>query len=278
MNWKAAAGVLASGGVVLLLTLLPFLPGDHDPLAVPLSMMARVLGFAGLLFVPVGVVWAFAAGQGAPARRPFLCAAAAFMVGVLLVVCLSFAAFLSAGALLAMITGAAGAATMATLATRVKRMKVAPPQRVGVVLWLVVLPLAVFMLQRALLRPAVEFSRSRAIENSAALIADIEAYRLTRGHYPPSLLSVYRDYKPRVIGIDRFRYEPHLETFNVLFEQPSASLSVREFVVYNPLDQQTATSHAMDVLQYTPDELQRARGYFAVHAGPKPHWMSFLFD
>jgi len=37
--------------------LLPFLPGQYDSLAVPLSMMAQLFGIVGLLLVPLGVVW-----------------------------------------------------------------------------------------------------------------------------------------------------------------------------------------------------------------------------
>ena len=39
-------------GLVTLCTFYPFLPGEYDSLAVPLSMVAQVLGLAGLLVVP----------------------------------------------------------------------------------------------------------------------------------------------------------------------------------------------------------------------------------
>ena len=35
----------------------PFMPGTHDRLAATLSMMAQVLGFAGLLMAPIGILW-----------------------------------------------------------------------------------------------------------------------------------------------------------------------------------------------------------------------------
>jgi hypothetical protein len=44
-----------------------------------------------------------------------------------------------------------------------------------------------------LVAPAVEFSRSRAIRNSARLIADVEHYRAANGQYPASLLSEPRE-------------------------------------------------------------------------------------
>ena len=124
----------------------------------------------------------------------------------------------------------------------------------------------------------VAFSRNRAIGNSARLISDIEQYRATRGHYPPSLLSVNKDYKPGVVGIEKFHYEPSGDAFNLLFEQPASPLGTREFVVYNPRGEQTATSHALDLLEFTPERLERARGYYAGHDVPHTHWRYFWFD
>ena len=46
--------------VVLVATFVPFFPGGHDPLAVPLSAIAWALGRVGLLLVPVGGLWLWA--------------------------------------------------------------------------------------------------------------------------------------------------------------------------------------------------------------------------
>jgi hypothetical protein len=35
----------------------PFLPGKHDALALPLSIIAQLFGAAGLLLVPIGALW-----------------------------------------------------------------------------------------------------------------------------------------------------------------------------------------------------------------------------
>jgi hypothetical protein len=164
-----------------------------------------------------------------------------------------------------------GIATVLAGALAIVKTKPAPA-------FLVIVPIAVFLLQRAIVEPAVEFSRNRAIRNSAEMIAGIERYRASRGHYPPSLLSVWKDYKPSVIGIDRYYYEPSGDAYNLVFEQPAAAIGTREFVVYNPRDQQTATSHAMDILEYTPEHLERTRGFHASHALPQAHWKYFWFD
>ena len=105
-----------------------------------------------------------------------------------------------------------------------------------------------------------------------------ERHRAAGGTYPASLLSVWKDYSPAVIGIEKYHYGRSGEAYNLLFEQPAADLATREFVVYNPRDEQVATSHAMDCLQYSPERLARARGYFAVHQTPHAHWKYFWFD
>jgi len=54
--WAHSLGItLATAGIVLA-TLAPFFPGSYDSLAVPLSLMSRVLGTVGLLLVPIGAV------------------------------------------------------------------------------------------------------------------------------------------------------------------------------------------------------------------------------
>lgn len=48
---RHALGSAAATALIVLIALLPFLPGPYDPLAAPLSMMARVFAFVGLLLV-----------------------------------------------------------------------------------------------------------------------------------------------------------------------------------------------------------------------------------
>ena len=145
---------------------------------------------------------------------------------------------------------------------------------------MVVVPIAVLLLQLVMAGPATEFSRSRAIRNSAWLIADIEQYRAEHGRYPASLLSVWEDYLPGLIGIKEYHYEASGEAYNLFFEHSNFRFGTREFVMYNPRDEQAMTSHKMDLLQLTPEELvlDRSRGHYAVHDAPHPHWKYFWFD
>lgn len=276
--WAHVLGMTIAPAGVVLCTFLPFLPGPYDPLALPLSMMARVAGFVGLLFVPIGAL-SMASRYWRPlAGKQHACAVAALIVSSLVWAAVSLAACALGSLSLALICLALGVYVVVRVTPRLKDLKTAPTSTPAPALYLLVVPVAVFLLQRAVLEPAVEFSRHRAMSNSAQLIADIEQYRDTRGHYPSSLLSVHKDYSPGVIGIEKFHYEPSGEAFNLIFEQPASPLGTQEFVVYNPRGEQTATSHALDLLQFTPERLERARGYYAVHDVPHTHWKYFWFD
>lgn len=244
-HWIGAAA--ATLGIVVI-TLRPFLPGEYDVLAEPMSLMARAFAFFGLAAVP----FAFSrAGRFVLAGAGFLTALSSVVMGSLTLAIL----------------------TLAMWALVVFRVRPRVP-----VPYMLLVPPAAFLLQWQLLSPAVEFSRTRAIANAAPLIADIEAYRARHGHYPMSLLATQRDYKPRIVGVDRYRYEPSGRAYNVLFELPSITLGTQEIVVYNPLDEQQATAHPMDILRYTAEHLERTRGYYASQAAPQQHWKYFWFD
>ena len=232
--WAHVPGITIATAGVTLCTLLPFLPGTYDPLALPLSMMARVAGFVGLLFAPIGALWMAFSASRPLAGKQHACAVAALIVASLVWGAVSLAAFALGSLSLALICLALGVYVAFRVRPQVSGLKTEPTPTPAPALYFLVVPVAVFLLQRAILDPAVEFSRDRAISNSALLIADIEQYRATRGHYPPSLLSVHKDYSPGVIGIEKFHYEPSGDAFNLLFEQPASPLGTREFVIYNP--------------------------------------------
>lgn len=143
-------------------------------------------------------------------------------------------------------------------------------------LYLALIPSIALVAQLTLAAPLTERSRNLAIQNSAEVIRDIEAYRAEHGQYPVSLFGVWPDYSPNVIGIPQYYYEPNGEAYNLVFEQPRFLLhdfGAREFVMYNPRDEHALESHAARRL--TQPELG---GWYAVHDAGAPHWKYFLFD
>jgi hypothetical protein len=249
---------------IMLFSALPFLPGRYDSLAAPLSFMAQIFGKAGLLLVPVGLLW------WAGKRRAF--AVVAFLATSLVWLAVSLAA-LTESLLLGIGMIVFGVYLVVRILPRREPSNALP-------LYLVFVPIGVFLLQLVLAAPLSEFSRSRAIRNSAPLINDIEQYRRANGRYPVALVSVWPDYRPRIIGIKEYRYELNGDAYNVSFEQLTFRIGTREFVMYNPRDEQAISAHALDVLQLTPEQLalDRTRGHNAVHDAPQPHWKYFWFD
>ena len=272
--------IAAAVAGIILVTLLPFLPGRYDSLAVPLSLMSQIFGTAGLLLLPVGAAWVAIGYWRGPTGKQYGLAIAALIMSTVVWLMVSLGALASNGLLLGLGTVALWIYVVSMVLPRLRLLKRAPQPTSGVALYLLIVPLAVWLLQMALVAPAIEFSRNRAIRNSARLIADIEQYRASHGRYPASLLSVWEDYLPGVIGIKEYHYEPSGDSYNLFFEQFALHFGTREFVIYNPRDQQGMTSHKMDRLQLTPQELalERRRGHYAVHDASHPHWKYFWFD
>ena len=213
--------------IVLLVSamLLPFLPGRHDPLASSLSVSATVMAFGGLLLVPIGVAWLISSRGHAPAK-----------------VALVVATLVAAGAALATAasgSGAAGAVILATWVTWLVHLwrRAGAAQTKGanlpraVPVALILVPLAATAARMALVESAARWSRDRAIANAAEIINDIERFRQRTGAYPVAISSVWPDYHPGIIGVERYRYEPNGEAYNLYFEHPSTDLATREIVM-----------------------------------------------
>jgi hypothetical protein len=278
------AGICAALVVLVLCTLLPFLPGRHDVLSMTLTVIAQGLGWAGLSLPPLGALWlahtglSRATGAAAQRLRHRYTLAALLWITVLVLLAVVLAAGQS-GFALGIGIAAAWICFSWSAARRSRRgMQAVQPPGFAAPLACVAAPIALFLIQRAIAEPATELARDRAIENSAPLIADIERYRAERGHYPPSLHSLWDDYPTGVVGIPRYLYEPHGEAYNLLFEAPTFVIGANAIVVYNPRDEPTATSHDSDLLRFSGADFERRRGFFEVQTLPQPHWKAFLFD
>lgn len=273
--------IASATAVIMLSTLLPFLPGRYDSLAVPLSAMAQVVGTVGLLLVPIGALWMATERLQRLARLRFAVGPLTLLMLSLVWGVAALVAAVHSGFALAVLTIGLGAylAWRVWPSFRVLRGGKAEISS-ALPLKLIVVPIVVALLQQVVVDDAVAFSRDRAIRNSAPLIAAIERYRELAGRYPESLLSVNPDYWPGVIGIPKYHYEPNGDAYNLFFEQFTYRLGTREFVMYNPRDSHVMTSHALDLLELSPEQLavERTRGHYAVHDTSHRHWKYFWFD
>ena len=284
--------VVRIGGLITLLvlcTFYPFLPGEYDALAMPLSGMAQIFGIVGLLLVPVGVLWlAYELRKRARAKRSLSTKARGYHFGLaaavaasIVALAISFGAFMGISLPLSLLTVALWVYIGLRLAPGLRSLKKAEAQNFNPApLYLVIIPLAVFIFQLALATPAREFSRNYAIAQSAELRNDIEAFRARHGHYPGFLQAVNKDYHPSVVGIDQFHYAPHGDAYNLFFEQPTFlfDFGIREIVMYNKLDEHLMMSHAAWILTGASEELEARQGWHTVHNASSPHWKYFWFD
>ena len=133
-------------------------------------------------------------------------------------------------------------------------------------------PLVAMAVRTAVAGSAAAWSRDRVIANAGQIISDIERFRERTGAYPVAISSVWPDYHAGIIGIECYRYEPSGKGYNLYFEHPSTNLAAREIVMYNPRGEQDISSHAFDLLQLSPEEIRRQRGYSRV-VRPAAGWV-----
>jgi hypothetical protein len=283
----------AISGIIILIVLCiyyPFLPGQYDPVALPLSTVAQLLSLFILLLVPIGLAWLiYELWQRSRRKRglstkggAFYFALAALVVGSILVLLLSLLAFMAFSRVLGLLTLSLWSYGLSKWRPTMRRMKIGAAEPINPApLYLILIPLLVLIAGLFLTAPATEFSRNRAIANSARLIDEIDRHHAEFGQYPDSLLAVWQDYHPFVVGIEKYHYEPKGAAYSVFFEQPAVLFSnfgTREFVMYNKLDEHVMSSHASWRLFWPPQQLAANQGWYEVHDVPSPHWKYFWFD
>lgn len=252
----------------------PFLTGDHDSLAMPISTMIQVFGVVGLLLVPVGILWLMMS------KFRFGFAVAAVIVSTFIILLIALFATLSVGKAFGLLMILLWICIAAILLNQARQLKGQSSDKFYFQpLYLIYLPTITLVLQLTLARPLTQRSRNHAIENASRFINHIEEFRNLRGTYPLTLQAQNKDYYPDVVGVERYLYAPHKNGYNLSFEQPRFLLDrfgTREWVVYNPLDENSVYSHTSWLL---PTEQEEAsQGWYASGDTGHKHWKYFLFD
>lgn len=252
----------------------PFLKGDYDHLAIPISTMIQVFGLVGLALVPVGILWVII-----PKYR-FGFAITAIIFSTVVVLILALFATLSVGKSFGLLTLLLWIIVATLLIPQIKKLKGTTANKIDFLpFYLIFLPIITLLLQLTLAKPLTQLSRNRAIENADRFIRHIEEYKILRGAYPLTLQAQNKDYFPDVVGVEKYLYAPHRKSYNLSFEQPRFLLDrfgTREWVVYNPLDENSVYSHTSWLL---PTEQEEAsQGWYASDNTGHKHWKYFLFD
>jgi len=268
--------------LALVATALPFLPGRHDPLAVQLSVLARGLGIASMLLVPVGLAGlvreAMLPSQEVRERSSAF-AWAILVAGSLAALLTALFALGLSGAALATVVLASWSIALWRGSSPLARWARGPRRRdLGAASALVLAPCALAGGQLALSDPLTSLARHRAMDGTAELIADIEQFREANGQYPRSLFAEWPDYRPNVIGVSGYLYEPSGDSYRLAVEVPNFTLDSRVFLSYDPTDRHVMASHDADLLRRTPAELPLYRGYSQMRELDRPHWVALYFD
>lgn len=262
----------------------PYIPGDYDSFSITLSAMAQLSSFAGLLLVPIGILWIIyetvkRKKKISSNKNTYRFALTSFVVSCIVGLAIAMAAFAGGSLSLAIITLAVYIYIAMKVMVRMRRLKVQESNGFNPTpFYLICIPTIAVLVRFMFIPAATAFSRNYAIKQSGQLIQHIEAYYAKNGHYPISLHSVWEDYKPGITGIKRFYYEPSGNAYNLFFEQFAAELDIKEIVMYNKFDEQDFSSHNSDLLVLTPEEIKLQRGYVSVTALQTPHWKYFSFD
>lgn len=259
--------------VLLVGVLLPHFPGRYDTSAATLSFLIQVASYASLLLAPVGLAWMVNRGRAGMWRM------LALVLAGIIVLVTAVAAVAVNQLALGVILAIGGINTYRCMRQRSRADTERPREgRDPIPFYLAIGPVFLVAFIVTLLPRAAEWSRHRAIQHSATLIAEIESFRQRHGRYPVSLQSLNRDVPTGVVGIERFHYEPNGEAYNVFFIRPAIPLDAQEVVMFNPHNEHRFTSHELDILQYDGEQLDLRRGDRRRTPLPQPHWISILFD
>jgi len=255
--------------ILCLIMVLPYLPGRFDASAETFSSVVQVASYVSLLLAPVGVAYMVSRRRSQLWNR--LALAVAGLIAFVITVATASVDQLALGVML-------GMGAIIFLRTAHRRMQ-DDLEHVGqsgssVPISLVCVPIILVTFQATVLPRAWRWSRDRAIQHSATLITEIEAFRQRRGHYPVSLHSLNRDVPSGVVGIERFQYEPNGEAYNLFFVRRHIELDAEEVVMFNPRNEHRFAAHELDILQYDGEELDLRRGDRRRTQLVQPHWVS----
>ena len=255
--------------VVGLCIFLPFLPGPYDKLVQGLSTVAQLIGFLGLVLVPIGIFWLIQEIKKLTGsiisfnnwNNGYYLAITALFFGIIFMLFLGLVLLVSTGITAGIIWLVLLGIGLYKIIPAIKRLKQPAGKKFNTVpLYLLSLPIIAFALRSFLISPASEYSRNYAIQKGQAVIAAIEGYYEQNGNYPESLDYLYFNPKPSVMGIDEFHYERNGDAFNLYFVQWQHVGATREVVMFNKKDEHSV------------------KGHFASYDTRKPHWRYYWLD
>jgi hypothetical protein len=252
----------------------PFMSGDFDRLAMPLSTIIQGFGIIGIIPSLFGLIWLLM-----PSKFKSFSIISIYLFGFLIVF-FTFFAYLISGILF----GISILLILGLLLLKYRQRIIVPFEREAIAfvpIYLIVLPVSILTVQLLIAKPITDWSRDRTISNSNDYVKDIEIFYSKNGYYPTTLQAMYKDYYPNTVGVEKFHYLPFKNSYNLSFEQPRFLLDIfgtKEWVVYNPKDEHRVYSHTSWFLLLSPQESEIRQGWYSSANTKHKHWKSFYFD
>jgi hypothetical protein len=215
-------------------------------------MIAQVVGFIGMLLVPIGVLWLIQElrkikGNSEPSnnwRNGYYFAITATIL------CTIFGLFFALGFLMNLGPVSAIAVLLLTglgiakAAHSIRKLRKETTVRFHAApLYLLSIPIIAFSVRFFFIGPVSDFSRNYAIEKGQHLVGIIEEYYARHNRYPHSIEELAFVPKPSIMGIDKFQYELFGDTYNLWFEQYLEVGATREVVMYNKNNEHNVKGH-----------------------------------
>jgi hypothetical protein len=260
---------------LILLCLIPFVPGPYTRVASAITTLVQSAGFFGLLIIPVSIFWLIAeiksVMQPQKERTHWTSGYYLAIAAAIVFVCMSglilFLLVHNEGVLGGVFALLIISSLLIIFLPRIKKLKLAATGYFNPApLYLLSIPVIVFIIRLYMFEPLCDYSRSVAINRSASLITAIEAYKAQTGIYPESLDTLAGTFlpaipKPGVMGIDQFRYERNFDgTYALWFVQWQHFSATKEIVMFNKEDSFPV------------------KGHFAAFYVDQPHWRYYWLD
>lgn len=268
MKTKQWLQLIAFNMLVVVCIFLPFLPGRYDRLVMGISGVAQLTGFAGLLLVPVGILWLIQEIKKITGRpvsnnwhNGYYYAVTACCIGVLFVLLLTLTLWVAVGLSAGVIALSGAVYLFYRLSIAIRKLKKHSAFSFNATpLYLLSIPLIAFTVRLFLIEPASSYSRDHAIRQAQKAIGIIEQYHDQHHRYPESLDQFYDLPRPSVMGIDQFIYERNGDGYNLSFVQWQHFGATREVVMYNKEDR------------------HNVKGHFASYDVQQLHWRYYWLD
>ena len=277
--------------MIILLIILPFLPGPPNKVVIGFSVFAQSAGFFGLLLLPIGITWSILElikwgkiNNEIPDWRPaYIIAIIATVIITAIALLLIIGTFANSepiARISALILAAYG---LVRAFRAIKKLRNNSEKKLNPIpFYLLTIPLIAFFTRIHVMGPVSDHSRNVVIKRSRALIAAIEEYKIKEGQYPDSIHYLNARYKmkipgPFIMGILNFRYNKINDHYSISFSQWLDLGSLEEIVLYDKNNLKNNLKGEYARYDYKFD-LCRVKGAFASHDTRYDHWRYYLVD